>query len=263
MKHLKNDIARLCALAAVGVCASFALFADAKGDEVMQRSHDVDKPDYSRSQVVMVLTDKNGTTEQRNVLQYGREKNDISSMVMDFRSPANIKDTRFLQIENKGADDDKWIYLPALKNTRRVNSSEGTKSFMGTDATYDDLSTREMEEDTHEFLREESKGGFECNVVREVPIDPKSSQYKFRIVWVDKQTDLPVYTELYDKNEKLLKVVSVARIQNVDGFNIPMESKIENVQTKHSTSMKVLKVDVKTRLPDKIFTQDFLNTGKF
>ena len=263
MKCLKDEIVRLCALAAVGVWGSFALAADAKGDEVMQRSHDVAKPDYSRSQVVMVLTDKNGTTEQRNVLQYGREKNDISSMVMDFRSPANIKDTRFLQIENKGADDDKWIYLPALKNTRRVNASEGTKSFMGTDATYDDLSTREMEEDTHEFLREESKGGFECNVVREVPIDPKSSQYKFRIVWVDKQTDLPVYTELYDKNEKLLKVLTVAKIQNVDGFNIPMESKIENVQTKHSTSMKVLKVDVKTRLPDKIFTQDFLNTGKF
>ena len=42
-----------------------------------------------------------------------------------------------------------------------------------------------------------------------------------------------------------------------------MENKMENVQTKHSTSIKALKVDVKTVLPDKIFTQDFLNTGRF
>lgn len=37
---------------------------------------------------------------------------------------------------------------------------------MGTDATYDDLSTREMEEDTHEFIKEETKNGFNCEVVK-------------------------------------------------------------------------------------------------
>ena len=61
----------------------------------------------------------------------------------------------------------------------------------------------------------------------------------------------------------LLDNVEADEIENIDGFNIPMENKMENVQTKHSTSIKVIKVDVKTVLPDKIFTQDFLNTGKF
>ncbi len=243
--------------------ASLLAFADEKGDTIMQRTHDFPKPEYTRAQVVMTLTDKNGETEERNVLQYGRDKDGRASSVMDFRSPANIKDTRFLQIENKGASDDKWIYLPALKNTRRVNSSEGSKSFMGTDATYDDLSTREMEEDTHEFITEETKNGFDCEVVKNTPIDPKSSQYSYRMVWVDKKTDYPVYLELFDKNGKLVKIVSIQKIENIDGFNIPMESKMESIQTKHSTSLKILKIDVKTQLPDKIFTQDFLNTGKF
>ncbi len=249
----------LMAVMAIGVSA---VFADAKGDEIMQRTHDVAKPDFSRSQVQMILVDKNGGKEVRNVLQYGRHQNDITSMVLDFKSPANIKDTRFLQIENKNADDDKWISNPALRDFRRVNTSEGSKSFMGTDATYDDMSTREMNEDTHEFIKEESKNGYNCNVVKETPIDKKSSQYSYRMVWVDKATDYPVYTELYDKNERLIKVLSVAKIENIDGYNIPMENTMENVQTGHKTMLKVLKVDVKTKLPAKVFTTDFLLTGK-
>ncbi|MGN0730157.1 outer membrane lipoprotein-sorting protein [Treponema sp.] len=248
---------------AAAFAAAVSAFADERGDKIMQRTHDIAKPNYSRSQVVMTLTDKNGSTEQRNILQYGRNKNDITSTVMDFRSPANIKDTRFLQIENKNAADDKWIYLPALKNTRRVNSSEGSKSFMGTDATYDDLSTREMEEDTHEFIKEDTKNGFDCEVVKNVPIDPKSSQYSYRLVWVDKATDCPVYTEFFDKNGKLVKILNVYKIENIDGFNIPMENKLENIQEKHSTYIKIIRIDVKANLSDKIFTQDFLNTGKF
>jgi hypothetical protein len=244
---------------ALSACVAFA---DAKGDEIMQRTHDVAKPDYSRSQVQMVLTEKNGTTEQRNVMQYGCNKNGITKAVLVFLSPANIKDTRFLQIENKTSADDKWIYLPALKNTRRVNSSEGSKSFMGTDATYDDLSTRQMDEDTHEYIRDETKNGFSCSVVKNTPVDAKSSQYKYRMVWVDKKTDYPVYTELFDKNGDLVKTITVSRIDNIDGFNIPMDNLMVNVQTKHSTAIKILKVDVKTALPDRIFTQDFLNTGK-
>ncbi|MBP3365553.1 MAG: outer membrane lipoprotein-sorting protein [Treponema sp.] len=250
------------ALAAALIAAASLAFADAKGDEIMQRTHDVKKPDYTRSQVVMTLTDKKGTKEERKVLEYGRNKNDITSAVLVFLSPANIKDTRFLQIENKGAPDDKWIYLPSLKKTRRVNSSEGSKSFMGTDATYDDLSTREMEEDTHEFIREETKNGFSCDVVKNTPIDPKSSQYKYRMVWVDKATDYPVYTELFDKNGDLIKTITVSRIDNIDGFDIPMDNEMVNVQTKHSTSIKIIKVDVKTEIPDRVFTQDFLDTGK-
>lgn len=240
-----------------------AVFADAKGDQVMQRTHDVKKPDFSRSQVQMILVEKNGTQEIRNVLQYGRHRDGLSTIVMDFKAPANVKDTRFLQVENKyPAKDDKWIYLPELKNTRRVNSSEGSKSFMGTDATYDDMSTREMEEDTHEFLRDETKNGFSCSVVKNVPIDKKSSQYSYRIVWVDKATDYPVYTELYDKNGKLVKTIACSKIQKIDGFDIPMDNAMENVQTGHKTLLKVLKVEVNKPIPDKVFTQNFLNTGK-
>ena len=254
---------------AAGLASLFAAVnaaADAKGTEIIQKARDIKKPNFSEAIVEMTLTDKSGSKEVRQIHEFGRHANDLTDVVMIFMSPANVKDTRFLMKENKNRADDKWIYLPALKNTRRVNSSEGSKSFMGSDATYDDLSTREITEDDHQYLGDEKKSvsgsEFDCYKVKQVPVDAKASQYKFRITWVDKETFVPVYTELYDKNEKLVKVLSVPSIKNEGGYTITYESVLENVQTGHSTAIKIVKLALDKPLPDRVFTSNFLNTGK-
>ena len=252
--------------AAVAALSCFA-FADAKGTEIMTTVADFKKPSYSRSQVIMSLQNKDGTKEDRQIIEYGKEADGKTYVVMDFKGPANVKDTRFLQITNDNGPDDKFIYLPSLKSVRRVNSSEGSKSFMGSDATYDDLSTRDISEDDHQYLREESitvESGvtYDCYVIKEVPFDKKGTQYNFRLVWVDKATMYPIHTEMYDKNDKLVKVLEVLSIQKIDGYDMPMENKLKNVQTGHSTTLKILKVEVDKALPDRVFTQNFLTTGK-
>lgn len=235
------------------------------GTEIMQNSYDVEQPAFTKAAVQMVLTTKNGAKETRNVGEYGREKNDLSDMVMIFLSPASVKDTRFLQKENKDADDDKWIYLPSLRTTRRIASSDGSKPFVGTDFSYDDLSTREVDEDTHELLREETKGAFDCYVVKSTPVDPKDSQYLYRVSWVDKKTWIPIFIELYDKKGNLEKTSEIKRIEQKTGnstYNIPMEQIMTNVQTGHSTSLKIVNIEVDKPLADGYFTPNFLNTGR-
>ena len=242
------------------------VFADAKGDEIMNKVADFKKPSFSQSQVVMTLEDKNGAKEARQIVEYGKEAGGKTYVVMDFKGPASVKDTRFLQITNKNGPDDKFIYLPALKSVRRVNSSEGSKSFMGSDATYDDLTTRNVSQDEHQYLREESikvESGvsYNCYVIKEIPIDKKDTQYNYRLTWIDKNTMYPIHTEMYDKNNKLVKVLEVLNIQKIDGYDMPMENKLKNVQTGHSTTLKILKVVVDKPLPDRVFTQAFLSTG--
>lgn len=268
-----KKLSKILSVAAIVMAAAVAgASADEKGTEIMQKALDVEKPQFSESLVEMTLVDKNGTKEVRQVHEYGRNRDDgngnkVTDVVMLFNSPANVKGTRFLQKENKGKDDDKWIYLPALKNTRRVNSSEGSKSFMGTDATYDDLSTRGIEEDDHQYIGEEAKeaGGTtysRCAKIKEVPYDAKSSQYKYRITWVDLDTYVPVYTEMYDKNDKLIKVLTVPNIKKEKGYVITYTSILKNVQTKHETTLKIVKLALDNPIPDRVFTAAFLNTGK-
>ncbi|MCR5400762.1 MAG: outer membrane lipoprotein-sorting protein, partial [Treponema sp.] len=64
------------------------------------------------------------------------------------------------------------------------------------------------------------------------------------------------------KNGKLIKVLEVLKIENHGGYNIPMMDKLTNVQTGHSTSLNILKVIVDQPIPDRVFTQSFLSTGK-
>lgn len=239
---------------------------------VMEQAHDVKKPAFTMSGVKMDLIEKNGSIqESRAVTEYGKEVNDLSSIVMIFNSPASVKDTRFLQVENgKGKDDDKFIYLPSLKSTRRIAASEGSKSFMGTDATYDDMSTRDVDEDNHEFVSGESlqeKNGFQCYVVKSTPKDPKSSQYQYRINWVDSVTNYPIYVEMFDKKGKLLKTLTLEKLEKRKGetgieYDIPIQEYMKNVQSGHSTRLTIMKLVLDKAVPDRFFTSSFLNTGK-
>jgi len=257
----------LSALAALALFST-ALFADEKGYEIMKKVADFKEPTYSQAQLYISLYNKNGDKEEEwGAVEYGRSKNGLASVVMDFKVGSK-KGTRFLQIENDGKPDDKFIYLPELKSSRRVNTSEGSKSFLGTDATYDDLSTRDVEEDEHTFLKEEKKNGYDCYNIKEVPKDAKSSQYAYRLTWIDKVTMYPIYTEMYDKNDTLVKTLTVEKIEKHGEYDVPMTNTLVNIKTGHKTVMDIRKVLVDKEiaggngLPEAIFTQNFLNTGK-
>ena len=252
--------------------AAFIIGASAfaiDGTQIMQNVFDRQKPDYTTASVQLTLAKNGKIEEKRNVGEYGRCKNNLSDVVMIFFSPASVKDTRFLLKENEGRDDDKWIFLPSLRSTRRVAASDGTKSFVGTDFSYDDMSSREVEDDTHELLKESAdKGNFkDLYVVKSTPKAPKSSQYLYRISYVTKDEWIPTYIELYDKKGKLLKVNEIKQIKKLAGtknrvYNIPIENVMTNVQTGHSSTLKMVNIKVDEPIPDGYFTSSFLDKGK-
>ena len=258
---------KLTAVAAALLVGASAFAID--GTEIMQKVYDRKKPDFTQAAVQLTLTKDGKVEEVRNVGEYGRCKNNLTDMTMVFLSPATVKGTRFLVKENEGKDDDKWIYLPSLKNTRRIAASDGEKSFVGTDFSYDDMSSREVDEDTHKLLKEsEDKGNFkDLYVVESIPKDPKSSQYSKRISWVTKDSWIPTYIELYDKKGKLLKVNEIKSITPMKGngghtYNIPTENVMTNVQKNHSSIMKLGGLKIDQPIAERYFTTDYLTTGK-
>ncbi|MBQ0052718.1 MAG: outer membrane lipoprotein-sorting protein [Treponema sp.] len=256
--------------AAVLMLSSAAFALD--GREVIQKVLDEKDPSFSQTQVVMELIEKNGQKDVRNIIEYGRDVNGLKSIVMDFVGPgtSKVKGTRFLLQENEGnKDDDKFIYLPELKTTRRVSTADGSKSFVGTDASYDDLSTRDIDLDTHELLSEnEPMNGYNCYKVKSTAKKASDSQYGYKVQWIDREKNIPVYAEMYDKKGKLEKTLKVEKLEVVkseDGknsYNTPMVTLMENVQTGHKTRLSIMKIVVDKPLPAGVFTQSFLNTGK-
>ncbi len=243
----------------IAAASSFCL----TGTEIAQNAHDRDTGDTSHALMQMDLVDKDGTVNSRLVETWRMEdEKDLDKLMMVFHKPASVKDTRFLVVENEGRDDDKWIYLPALKKVRRIDSSEGGNSFMGTDFTYDDMETRKVEEDNHDLLKEEKTGNYDCYVIKAVSVDPENSQYGQRISWIDKETWVPVKMELYDKKNNLEKVVTADRIENVQGLWTIIKTTMKNVQTGHSTVLSIQKLVYNENLNPALFSTQFLKTGR-
>ena len=115
-------------------------------------------------------------------------------------------DTAFLSwnYEKYNKDDDQWIYLPALRKTKRIASSSKHDSFFGTEFNYSDLNTRDLNEDTHTFLRTETFQNSECYVVESIPKDKKDAYSKI-VVWVDPERWVVLKAEFYNKKGEHLK----------------------------------------------------------
>jgi outer membrane lipoprotein-sorting protein len=212
----------------------------------------------------MVISAKNGSTTERVIDQYGKDDAEGKSRaVIVFQQPAGVKGTRFLTMEKTAGDNDQWIYLPSLKKVRRIASSEGGSSFMGTDMSYADMSitSRDVDEDTHTLLREERLEGAECYVIQSVPKDV-DYQYAKVISWIDKATRVNYKSEAYDKRGALVKTLVSSNFRDVQGFLTPQQLKVTTVAAGTSTTVFTDIIKYNDNIPDSVFTTRFLETGR-
>ncbi len=244
------------------ILSSASLFA-LTGRDIMEKVSDVNTAESTHSLVNLKLIDKNNAVSMRIIEMFVQKnsKNESRSLII-FHSPASVKNTRFLSIENKGRANDQWIYLPALKRVRRIAASEGNKSFMGTDLTYNDMGARNVDADTHTLKGEKVLDGRPCYLVQSVPKDLGAGQYSRRISWIDKERMIPLKMEMYDKEGKLIKIMRMVNIKKIQGIWTPLITSMENVQTRHKTVITITKLVYNEKLPNGIFTTRFLQTGR-
>ena len=113
-------------------------FADEAYD-IMLKNYNVYEGDDSQAILNMELINKNGKKRIREILFWTLERGDEDKSMMYFLKPPADKGVSFLTWEHKKQDDDQWLYLPALKRVKRISAADKSKSFMGTDFSYNDL----------------------------------------------------------------------------------------------------------------------------
>jgi len=180
--------------------------------------------------------------------------------LVNFLSPADVRGTKTLLIEHSAADDDMWIYLPAMKKVRRLVASNKRDSFVGTDFSYGDVIGHKVEDWNHRLLREEKVEGRACYVVESTPKRPEvadNTGYSKRTSWIDKESYVAVRGEIYDPSGELLKRTSAEDVQKVDAKNDryqPMRLVSENVQTGHKTIIEFSHFKANVGVGDEVFT---------
>ncbi|MDE0520989.1 MAG: outer membrane lipoprotein-sorting protein [Boseongicola sp.] len=154
----------------------------------------------------MVLRNKRGQESRRElrikVLEVPGE-GDRTLIVFD--RPRDVRGTGFLIHSFKRKADGQWLYLPSLKRVKRISSSSQSGSFMGSEFSYEDMGTTEVEKFTHRYLRTERCGSSDCTVSERVPVN-KDSGYSRQLVWLDGE-HRTVKVEFYDRRNAHLKTM--------------------------------------------------------
>jgi hypothetical protein len=252
-------------------------FADAEFDdrselsarEIMELVDARDTGDNSTQSMEMILIDKNGNRRVRKIRSLGRDVGEDKQSIMFFLTPADVKDTGFLtyDYDDDEKDDDQWLYLPALKKTKRIASNDKSGSFMGSDFSYSDMTERNIDRYDYTLMKETDVGGHEVWQIEAIPNTKKELEetgYTKSISFVRQDNFVVVRGVNWVKKGKRLKYFDVKKLEQIDGIWIPTEMSMTTKKGKttlHKTVIKSHDVRFNQDIDEDTFTVRKLERG--
>jgi len=210
-----------------------------------------------KSQVDMRIIDKQGRESTRSLIMLRKnldENNGPQKYYVFFNKPADVKKMVFMAWKNIEREDDRWLYLPALDLVKRIAASDERTSFVGSDFFYEDVSGRNIDEDTHTLVEQNTK----YYVIKSIPKEPDTVEFSYYKNWIDKKTFLPMKAEYVNKADFVYRAYSVQKISVVDGYPTPIDLQMMNNQTGGKTLLHYSAIKHDIGIPENIFTERYL-----
>ena len=248
--------------------AQVALFASLSVDEIVQKVDARDDGDNGVATMKMILIDKHGSKRIRSMKKYSKDKGEDVYSVIFFLSPSDVKNTAFLtyDYDDSAKDDDQWLYLPALKKTKRIASSDKSASFMGSDFSYSDMTKRNIEDYSYKLAKESKVGKHKVWIIESKPKTQKTvdeTGYNKSYMFV-RQDNFVVIRALHFMTDGKKKYMDVKKLEKIDGIWVATEIEMKTKkgkQTLHTTILKFNDVKFNQNLSDSFFTVRQIEKG--
>jgi outer membrane lipoprotein-sorting protein len=217
-------------------------------DEIAKQVDERDEGDKSISTMEMTLIDKQGNNRVRKMKTYTMDKGQDTQSVIFFLSPADVRNTAFLTYDygDSSKDDDQWLYLPALKKTKRIASSDKSSSFMGSDFTYADMTSRDINDYTYRIAKETTVRDHKVWVMESIPksqktIDETGYTKSYMFVRQDNYVVVRALHILKEAGKK--KYLDVKKLEEIDGIWVATEIEMKTTKDKNNLHRTILKLD--------------------
>jgi len=257
---------KLAGLAAGALLVGLAVAARADGEGSAAKKLSVDeivrKANHAayyqgkdgRGRVKMTIKDSRGNTRVREftILRTNIEESGDQKFFVYFHKPADVRKMTFLVWKHVGdTDDDRWLYLPALDLVKRIAASDKRTSFVGSNFLYEDVSGRDITEDTH-TLTETTETHY---LLKSVPKTAKSVEFAYYTVKIDRKTFLPVKTEYYDDKGKLCRVIEALKVETIDKYPTVVKARAADLTNGGETVSEFSGIRYNIGLKDKHFDE--------
>ncbi|HHI92005.1 MAG TPA: outer membrane lipoprotein-sorting protein [Gammaproteobacteria bacterium] len=218
----------------VSLLAPFPVFADAdRGLDIAQETQRRDSGfgNYAVSGT-MTLEGPGGFTSERKFKMYTVEvPDDGDKRLVNFMEPRDLAGMVSLTYSHGLKPDDQWIYLPALRRTKRLAARDKSGSFAGSELSFEDIGTWEVKKYTYKYIKDDVLDGKPTFIVENTPAYPYSS-YKMIKEWVDQEIYHPLRLLYHDVNGRPLKEMRFYDYKKFAGkYWRPMKMVMTNLRT--------------------------------
>ncbi len=232
------------------------------GREIMEKVNARDTGDRSITEMEMILIDKKGNKRVRKLKTFGLEKGKDSLSLMFFLSPADVRNTGFLTFDydESGKDDDQWLFLPALRKTKRIAAGDKSGSFMGSDLNYSDMTSPDLNLYEYTLMKETEVKGQKVWQIKAVPktkAEAEKSGYSKSVVFIRQDNYVMIRGVRWVHKKKRNKYLDVRKLEKIDGIWVSTELHVttkSGKKTLHKTILKQKNVH---------FNQDEVNEDLF
>ncbi|MBN2274350.1 MAG: outer membrane lipoprotein-sorting protein [Bacteroidales bacterium] len=220
--------------------------------------------DYEAMEMLSTLKiyDSKGSERVRQITTATRKFGETNKTMIKFISPPDVKGTAMLIYDYKSSGDDMWIYLPALRKTRRIVSHEKGKNFMGSEFTNADMSKPNMNDFQYKILGTEDYEGKTCWKIEsacnnETVADENG--FSRKISYIEKETYLCHKVEFYDIRGDLHKTQYIRQYKKQpNGKYFAYQMEMKNEQNGRKSILIVDKFQTGSTLPESAFTAAML-----
>ncbi len=239
------------------------------GQSIANKTHARNEGISLSRKLTMELKDKRGKIRIRETTSIRKYFGEEKRLAIFYLTPKSVMGTAFLTYDYPDAslDDDQWLYMPALRKTRRISAANRGDYFLGTDLTYEDikLETRINREDyNYKTIGKELIDGHECFVIEGIPKSneiAKELGYSKAKLWVDVTIWMLRKADNWDVAGNYLKTIEITDIKKVQGIWTYHKIYVKNHKTNHETTFHIDDVDYQTKISDDAFTKEALVNG--
>lgn len=199
----------------------------------------------------MLLVDAAGRESRRKVIERKIEDAQQPNKTLGiFLQPADVRGTVMLTHEKTYDSDEQWLFLPAFKRTKKINAANKSGSFLGTEFSWEDISTTELTKYRYRYLREEGDNW----IVERVPVY-KFSGYSREVTSVNKGNYQTVKIEYYDRKSELLKTLTLGNWEKyLDRYWRPLRMEMVNHVNHKKTIITLSRYKMDVGLDKKMFS---------
>jgi hypothetical protein len=180
-------------------------------NHIMNRSREQTMVGSMQATISLSIIEKSGAKRSRSIAMTTKSfSGGLEKRFIKFLEPADVRGTAMLIVDNKEVSDEIWIYLPALKKTRRISSSENGKSFMSSEFSNADMASPRITDFKSRHL--EGSGTNNTWIIESVPIDDdKADEYGFtkKISYISSDKYLVQKMEFYNFDNELFKTIEM------------------------------------------------------